>query len=93
MCKPLQIHEYRKYDMNRNLDCTFTEIKAFDWRNMDLVGGLSIVGARISKTHSRRLVPILENLRTWLQAIAKPSERVLLNPDTCYRHQGAGISP
>ena len=66
-----------------------TEIKALDWRDVDFVGGFVHVGARISKTRSRRLVPILENLRTWLQPIATPSGPVLLNPDTRYRHEDA----
>ena len=72
-----------------------TEIKALDWRDVDLVGGFIHVGGRISKTRSRRLVPILENLRTWLQPIAKSSGPVLLDPDTRYRHKApsrAGIT-
>ncbi len=63
--------------------------RSLDWRDVDLVGGFIRVGARISKTRSRRLVPILENLRTWLQPIAEPSGPVLLNPDTRCRHEGA----
>jgi integrase len=64
------------------------EIKALDWKDVDLAGGFIHVGAGISKTRSRRLVPILENLWTWLQPIAKPSGPVLLDPDTRYRHEG-----
>ena len=47
------------------------EIRRLDWRDVDLDGGLIHVGAKISKTRSRRLVPILENLKAWLQPIAK----------------------
>jgi integrase len=48
-----------------------SEIKALDWRDVDLAGGFIHVGAKISKTRSRRLVPILDNLRQWLQPVAK----------------------
>ena len=48
-----------------------SEIKALDWRDVDLAGGFIHVGAKISKTRSRRLVPILNNLRAWLQPVAK----------------------
>ena len=47
------------------------EISSLDWRDVDLEGGLIHVGAKISKTRSRRLVPILENLNAWLQPIAR----------------------
>ena len=50
---------------------------------------MHLLALRISKTPSRRLVPIRENLRTWLQPISKLSGPVLLNPDTRYRHEGA----
>ena len=36
-----------------------SEIKALDWRDVDLPGGLITVSAQIAKTRSRRLVPIL----------------------------------
>ena len=42
---------------------------------------------KISKTRSRRRVPILDNLRAWLQPIAKLSGPVLVDPDTRYRHE------
>jgi integrase len=54
-----------------------SEIKALDWRDVDLVGGYIHVGAKISKTRSRRLVPILPNLHEWLQPIAKPQGPVI----------------
>jgi integrase len=54
-----------------------SEIKALDWRDVDLAGGFIHVGAKISKTRSRRLVPILDNLLAWLQPIAKASGPVV----------------
>ena len=51
------------------------EIRALDWRDVDLAGGFIHVGAKISKTRSRRLVPILDNLKAWLQPIAKAAAR------------------
>ena len=65
------------------------EINALDWRDVDLAHGFIIAGAKISKTRSRRLVPILDNLRAWLQPIAKPAGPVLVDPDTRYRHEAA----
>ena len=53
------------------------ETKALDWRDVDLVGGFIHVGARISKTRSRRLVPTLDCLRLWLQPIAKTSGPII----------------
>ena len=49
------------------------ELNRLDWRDVDLASGFIHVRARISKTRSRRLVPILDNLRAWLQPIAKTS--------------------
>jgi integrase len=63
------------------------EIGKLDWRDVDLQHGLITVGASISKTRSRRLVPILDNLKAWLQLIAKPAGPVLVEPDTRYRHE------
>jgi integrase len=54
-----------------------SELKSLDWRDVDIAGGFIHVGAKISKTRSRRLVPILENLHAWLQPIAKPSGPVV----------------
>ena len=53
------------------------EIKALDWKDVDLAGGFIHVSAAKSKTRSRRLVPILDNLRAWLQPIAKPAGPVV----------------
>ena len=44
MCKPLQIHEYRKYDMNRNLDCTFTRSKPSTGATWILLEGCPLWG-------------------------------------------------
>jgi integrase len=65
------------------------EINALDWKDVDLAHGFINVGAKISKTRSRRLVPILDNLRAWLQPIARPSGPVLQDPETRYRRKGA----
>jgi integrase len=47
------------------------EIKRLDWQNVDFVGGHIEVSTAKSKTRRRRLVPLLDNLRAWLQPIAK----------------------
>ncbi len=60
-----------------SLDCVLWKSKALDWRDVDLVGGFIHVGAKISKTRSRRLVPILDCLRLWLQPIAKTSGPII----------------
>ena len=64
------------------------EIKALDWKDVDLAGGFIHVGAKISKTRARRLVPILENLRAWLQPITKQSGPVV-EKELRYRHEAA----
>ena len=65
-----------------------SEIKALDWRDVDLAGGFVHVGAKISKTRSRRLVPIVPNLFAWLQPIAKTSGPVV-ERRLRYRHEAA----
>lgn len=50
-----------------------SELKQLDWRDVDLAGRFIHVSSKISKTRSRRLVPILDNLLAWLQPIAKTS--------------------
>lgn len=55
------------------------EIQRLDWRNIHLDRGFIEVRADICKTRSRRLVPISENLRAWLQPFAMPSGRVVLH--------------
>jgi integrase len=65
-----------------------SEVKALDWRDVDLAGGFIHVQAKVSKTRSRRLVPILENLHAWLQPVAKPSGPVI-GPNLRKRHEAA----
>ena len=64
------------------------EIKKLDWRDVDLAGGFIHVGAKISKTRARRLVPILDNLKAWLQPIAKTSGPIV-GPNLRKRHEAA----
>ena len=54
-----------------------SEIRALNWRDVDLAGGFIHVSAATSKTRSRRLVPILDNLRAWLQPVANPAGPVV----------------
>jgi integrase len=42
------------------------EVTRLDWADIDLAGGFIEVKAKKTKTRSRRLVPILPNLRDWL---------------------------
>ena len=46
------------------------EIHRLDWRDIDLEGGWITVSAAKSKTGSRRLVPILDSLRAWIEPVA-----------------------
>ena len=64
------------------------EIKALDWRDIDLAGGYIHVGAKISKTRSRRLVPLTPNLLAWLQPVSKPVGPVI-EKELRYRHEAA----
>jgi integrase len=64
------------------------EIKALDWRDVDIAGGFIHVGAKISKTRSRRLVPVTPNLLAWLQPIAKLTGPVV-ERGLRYRHEAA----
>jgi len=53
------------------------EIKALNRRDVDIAGGFIHVGVKISKTRSRRLVPVTPNLLARLQPIAKPAGPVV----------------
>ncbi len=53
------------------------EIKRLDWRDVDLESGFIHISAENSKTRTRRLVPILDNLRAWLTPIAKASGKII----------------
>ncbi len=53
------------------------EIERLDWSKVDLEGGYITVDASIAKTNSRRLVPIVPNLKAWLADHKKPHGKVL----------------
>lgn len=52
------------------------EIVALEWSAVDLEGGFINVAAAVSKTRSRRLVPILPNLRAILEPIKAAQGKV-----------------
>jgi integrase len=64
------------------------EIRALDWRDVDLAGGFIHVSAKISKIRARRLVPVLPNLKEWLRPIAKAAGPVV-ERELRYRHEAA----
>jgi integrase len=47
------------------------EIQRLEWSEVDLAGGHIVIGASKSKTASRRLVPISENLAAWLASYSE----------------------
>jgi integrase len=47
------------------------ELEHLDWRNVNLARNFIEVGAATTKTRSRRIVPILPNLKAWLEPVAK----------------------
>ena len=53
------------------------EIERLDWSKVDLENGYITVDASIAKTNSRRLVPIVPNLKAWLTDCKRPSGLVL----------------
>ena len=53
------------------------EIQRLDWRDIDMEGGWITVSAAKSKTGSRRLVPILDSLRAWIEPVAKRSGDII----------------
>jgi integrase len=53
------------------------EIERLDWAKVDLEGGYITVDATIAKTNSRRLVPIVPNLKAWLVDHKKSHGKVL----------------
>jgi integrase len=53
------------------------EIERLDWSKVDLEGGYITVDASIAKTNSRRLVPIVPNLKGWLTDCKQPRGKVL----------------
>ena len=54
-----------------------SEITRLDWSEVDILGGFIEVKAANSKTRRRRLVPIQENLKAWLEPIAKTSGAII----------------
>lgn len=48
------------------------EIERLDWSKVNLESGYITVDASIAKTNSRRLVPIVANLKAWLEDRTKP---------------------
>ena len=69
-----------------------SEINRLSWDDVDLTGGFIHVSAANSKTRTRRLVPIQENLKAWLEPIAKTKGPIIngtVNPKTV-RPRSAG---
>jgi integrase len=54
------------------------EIQRLDWRDIDFEGGWITISAKKSKTGSRRLVPILDALRAWIEPVAKKTGEIIL---------------
>lgn len=52
------------------------ELHRLDWRNVHLDEGHITVDAGISKTASRRIIPIAPNLAEWLRPLAQTSGRI-----------------
>ena len=71
------------------------EICRLDWSNVHLDRGFIECEAKMAKTRSRRLVPISDNLRAWLEPLARPSGNVVeyRNADQAMRrfHQSIGF--
>jgi len=53
------------------------EIERLDWSKVNLDTGYITVDASIAKTNSRRLVPLLPNLKAWLKTCAKPEGKIV----------------
>ncbi len=53
------------------------EIKRLEWKDIDFEGGFINISASVSKTRSRRLVPILDALRKWISPIAKSAGKIV----------------
>ena len=61
------------------------EILRLDWQEVDLEGGHIEVKAQKSKTGSRRLVPIADNLKAWLQPHHEGTGRVIKLQQVAHR--------
>lgn len=55
------------------------EIDRLDWKDILFKRGFIECEASMTKTRQRRLVPISDNLRAWLEPIAPPSGKVILH--------------
>jgi integrase len=53
------------------------EIERLDWKSVNFARGFIEVRAETCKTRARRLVPITDNLRAWLQPFALPAGPVV----------------
>lgn len=53
------------------------EIQRLDWRDVDFEGGWITISAKTSKTGTRRLVPILDSLRAWIEPLAHRSGKII----------------
>ena len=53
------------------------EIQRLDWEDIDLAEGFIEVKAHKAKTKTRRIVPIKDNLKAFLQPISKKSGKVV----------------
>jgi integrase len=56
-----------------------SEISRLSWDDVDISGGFIHVSAANSKTRTRRLVPIQENLKAWLTPLFKTGQVVGAN--------------
>lgn len=52
------------------------ELERLDWSKIDMAEGHITIDASIAKTNSRRVIPMADNLKAWLQPLAKKSGRV-----------------
>ena len=55
------------------------EIARLDWQNIRFDRGFIECEASMTKTRQRRLVPICDNLRAWLQPLAPASGKIVLH--------------
>lgn len=62
------------------------EIERMEWTDIDLKSGHITVAADKAKTASRRLVPILPNLKQWLAPLAKKSGTVWAGDHESFYH-------
>jgi integrase len=61
------------------------EIERLDWRDILWDRGFIEVKAAKAKTKARRLVPLLPNLRAWLEPMKKTEGHVCFVPNVAFR--------